>query len=125
MRSRISSALHLGLMKPTLRSDGTLRANVLALAVSGVISFGCLGIFAFAVSSAVGIADLGVVDFMLITLLSGTCLTVFTIALSLWTCFVSFRRGLDPDDVVVPVVATLTDLAGIILLLAFIGLLGT
>jgi len=75
-------------------------------------------------SLILGMSDLGLPRFMAITLLSGGCLTFLTIGLSLLICFASFRRGLDPDDVVVPVVETLTDLLGIVLLLIFIAVLG-
>jgi mgtE-like transporter len=95
------------------------------LAVSGLVAFVCLGFFVLMVAPLTGIRQFGTWSFLLATLLSGGCLTVLTIGLSLWTCLASFRRGLDPDDVVVPVVSTLTDLLGIILLLFFIAILGT
>lgn len=123
--ARVSSAMHLGLIRPSLKNNGPLTSNLLALIVSGLVSFACLGFFVYIVSSLSGISDLGPIRFMSITLLSGGCLTFLTIALSLWTCFASFKKGLDPDDVVVPVVTTVTDLLGIVLLLAFIALLGT
>lgn len=123
--SRVSSALHLGLIQPGAGGKGPLRSNLVALTFSGLVSYLCLGFFVFILSEATGMLDLGLSRLMLITLLSGGCLTLFTIAISLWTCFTSFRRGLDPDDIVVPVVTTLTDFVGIILLLSFIALLGT
>lgn len=122
--SRVSSALHLGLITPSLRKNGALTSNVTALAVSGLASFTCLGFFVYIASSTLGISDLGLIRFMAITLLSGSCLTFLTIGLSLLICFASYRRGLDPDDVVVPVVTTVTDLLGIVLLLTFIASLG-
>ena len=123
--SRVSSALHLGLVRPSIRGGGALRSNLIAMGVSGLVSYACLGFFVFVVFNLAGLGELGIVPFLSITLLSGTALTVFTLGVSTWTCFASFRRGLDPDDVVVPVVTTLTDLVGIILLLTFIALLGT
>ena len=123
--SRVSSALHLGLIRPSMRGDVALRSNVIALSISGLVSYGCLGFFVYFVSSISGVVDLGMVQFLSITLLSGASLTFFTLGVSSWTCFASFRRGLDPDDVVVPVVTTVTDLVGIVLLLAFITYLGT
>ncbi len=123
--SRISSALHLGLIRPSLRANGTLKSNMVALTISGIISFTCLGFFVYVVSSMARIAELGLVRFISITFLSGICLTFFTIGVSLWTCLASFQKGLNPDDVVVPVVTTLTDLVGIVLLLIFIAILGT
>ncbi len=123
--SRVSSALHLGLVRPSIRDNPNLTPNVVALTFSGLVSFACLGVFVYLVSSILDIGGVSPMAFMSITLLSGICLTFFTIGLSLWVCFASFRRGLDPDDVVVPVVASTTDLVGIILLLTFILILGS
>ena len=123
--SRISSALHLGTIRPSLKSNGVLRSNVLALLSSGLISFSFLGLFVHILSTFTSVPSLGLVRFLSITLLSGTCLTLFTIGLSLYTCFASFKRGIDPDDYVVPIVTTTTDLVGILFLLTFIALLGT
>jgi mgtE-like transporter len=123
--ARVSSALHLGLIGPGVREKGALRANLVAMGTSGLVSYLFLGIFVYIVFSFSGNGELGLANFLSITLLSGSCLTLFTLGVSTWTCFASFGRGLDPDDVVVPIVTTLTDLMGIVLLLFFITLLGT
>lgn len=123
--SRVSSGLHLGLIRPSLRENPELRSNLVALSISGLVSFLCLGVFVYLIGSFIGVTDISPVKFMLITLLSGCCLTFLAIGISLGVCFASFRRGLDPDDVVVPVVASMTDLLGIVLLLGFILLLGS
>lgn len=123
--SRVSSALHLGLIGPGVRERGTLRANLVAMGTSGLVSYSFLGIFVYVVFTISGNGDPGLTKFLSITLLSGFCLTLFTLGVSTWTCLASFRRGLDPDDVVVPIVTTFTDLMGIVLLLFFISLLGT
>jgi mgtE-like transporter len=123
--SRVSSALHLGLIGPGVKERGALRANLVAMGTSGLVSYSFLGIFVYIVFTLSGNGDPGPVEFLSITLLSGSCLTLFTLGVSTWTCFASFRKGLDPDDVVVPIVTTFTDLMGIFLLLTFIALLGT
>ena len=123
--SRISSALHLGLIRPSIGTDGAFRSNVIAMSISGLVSYGCLGFFVYVISSMFGVGNPGMAKFLSITLLSGASLTFFALGVSSWTCFASFRRGLDPDDVVVPVVTTVTDLVGSVLLLAFIAILGT
>jgi mgtE-like transporter len=95
------------------------------MAVSGVVSYAFLGVFVHVVFDLSGAGEHGMLQFISITLLSGTALTFFTLGVSTWSCLASFRRGLDPDDVVVPIVTTFTDLVGIVLLLFFIALLGT
>jgi cation transporter-like permease len=40
---------------------------------------------------------------------------------SILTAFLSFKRGLDPDDFVAPIVTTISDTMGIILLFFVVG----
>jgi mgtE-like transporter len=44
--------------------------------------------------------------------------------ISIVTAFISFKQGLDPDDMVAPVVTTFGDTLGIILLFIMIGAVG-
>jgi len=123
--SRISTALHLGVLRPSIRGNGILKSNVIALVFSGLVSFAFLGVFVYFVSLILNVPRIAFPRFLAITLLSGTCLTFFAIGLSLLACFASYNRGIDPDDYVVPIVTTTSDLVGILFLLTFIVLLGT
>ncbi len=122
--SRLSSGLHLGLIRPTVWRNRPLLSNISALTISGLISFASLGLFVYLLAHLTGIVDLGPMRFMSITLLSGTCLISITVGVSVWACFASFKRGMDPDDLVVPIVTTLADTVGIVLLVFFITMLG-
>jgi mgtE-like transporter len=41
-----------------------------------------------------------------------------------FTAFISFKRGLDPDDMVAPVVTTVGDFMGIVFLFFILGIFG-
>ena len=64
------------------------------------------------------------IDFIFVVLGSGVLLVCIISLVSVFTAFLSFKRGLDPDDMVAPVVTTLGDTLGIIFLFLFIGVLG-
>jgi len=44
--------------------------------------------------------------------------------ISVFTAFLSFKKGLDPDDMVAPVVTTVGDVMGIVFLFLLIGVVG-
>jgi cation transporter-like permease len=46
------------------------------------------------------------------------------ILLVISTAFLSFKRGLDPDNTVIPLVTSVTDLVGIACLIFAIGVIG-
>jgi mgtE-like transporter len=43
---------------------------------------------------------------------------------SVLTAFLSFKRGLDPDDTVAPIVTTFGDVMGIVFLFIILGIFG-
>jgi mgtE-like transporter len=64
------------------------------------------------------------IEFIFVVLGSGVLLVCIISLVSVFTAFLSFKRGLDPDDMVAPVVTTLGDTLGIIFLFLFIGVIG-
>ena len=59
--------------------------------------------------------------FISIVVGTGIALIIVVSLLSVVTAFVSFKRGVDPDDMVAPVVTTLGDTLGIVFLFFFLG----
>lgn len=117
--SRLTSALHLGSFS-TVRSR-ELGTNLAAtLLISGSM-FGALTLVVWAITPRLGLGGegVGLATTAALVLGCGAFITLGAIVLSLVTAFVSFRRGLDPDDIVIPVVSTLADLIGVA---ALIGL---
>ena len=60
---------------------------------------------------------------MSIILVTGLFLVCLISIISVLTAFLSFKNGLDPDDMVAPVVTTAGDTFGILLLFIFIGVI--
>lgn len=110
--NRLTSKLHLGVIEPTAvpsvgaRNDITL-AYTLALPV-------------FALSSLVAdvaaiIADLdspGPVAMLAVALSGGALATTFAMGVAYWSAVASYRMGIDPDNVGIPLVTSSIDLVG-------------
>ncbi|XVH32314.1 magnesium transporter [Haloferacaceae archaeon DSL9] len=114
LSSRLSSRLHLGLLEFDLR-DEILQANIIAILSLALTIFSALGVVAWVVSHVIG-APMALLDLFLISFISGMLLAIVAIALSISATYVSYTRGLDPDDTTIPVVTNLCDILGVVIL---------
>ena len=64
------------------------------------------------------------IEFVAILVITGFLLICMVAFISVFTAFLSFKRGLDPDDMVAPVVTTVGDVMGIVFLFVIIGIFG-
>jgi len=67
---------------------------------------------------------IGLIEFVSIVLGAGILLVCVISLVSVFTAFWSFKKGLDPDDTVAPVVTTVGDTLGITFLFLLIGVVG-
>jgi len=122
--ARIASGLHVGYIDIDLK-DKTMRVNLLTSILIGIVLYFVLAILIYLVvlfsSTQVGIVPM---KFISIVLGTGILLVCVISLASIITAFWSFKKGLDPDDTVAPVVTTIGDTLGIIFLFAFIGVVG-
>ncbi|SFP36935.1 mgtE-like transporter [Halolamina pelagica] len=121
LASRLSTAFHLGTLSfsPT---DEMLAGNAVAtVALAGTL-FPAVGAGAWALRSLLGGARLAVGTVVWISLASGVTLAVLAVAVTLVATYGAYRYGLDPDDVVIPVVTNTCDVLGVVVLLAVVEL---
>ena len=110
--SRLSTALHQGLLEPAVRYDDRLASAVVAAVANGVTaSLFAAGLTAVLlpalgrpVASPWTLASIAVVG----GLLAGAALSVSIVTV----LFAGYRRGLNPDDLVGPAVTTAGDVFG-------------
>jgi len=119
---RLSSALHLGLIHPKLHRTKTLDRNVLATYLTALVSFSAFGLIAWMFNTALGTASTNIWVFMGIVLLAGMLTTVALSVMSIMLSYVSYRKGMDPDNWVIPLMTSIGDFMGISLLLITAGL---
>jgi mgtE-like transporter len=119
LASRLSTAFHLGTFafEPT---DETLAGNAVATVALAVTLFPLVGAGAWLLQSLLGGAQLAVGTVLWISLASGIALAVLAVALTLGATYGAYRFGLDPDDVVIPVVTNTCDVLGVVVLFAVV-----
>lgn len=123
MGAKLSTALHQGLVEPRpVPDDRRVHSAVAAAMLNGVT----ISVFAAAVAYALlialarpsaSLATLASIAFVA-GVLSGVALTVVVVA----AVFAGYRRGLNPDTLVGPVVTTTGDVFGMAALLAAVRL---
>ena len=124
MGAKLSTGLHQGLVEPTpIPDDRRVYSAVAAAMLNGV----AISVFAAAVAYAVLVAlarpsasllTLAAIAFVA-GLLSGIALTAIVVGV----VFAGYRRGLNPDTLVGPVVTTTGDVFGMAALLAAVRLI--
>lgn len=115
LSSRLSTRLHLGLLEFDPRNV-VLWTNVLAILALAATIFTTLGIVAWGIGHLVTGEPLALRDLLLISVASGMALAVVVVLLSIAATYVSYTRGLDPDDTTIPVVTNLCDILGVVIL---------
>ena len=123
--ARLSSGLHLGTISAN-DFGRVYQKNIASALLLGIISYSFLTIFILIISPIIGIEIKS--DLLLktgyIMLTTGLILTLIVIAVAVLAARFSFRKGLDPDNTVTPIVTTLCDVLGIIILITMIGAVG-
>lgn len=121
LAARLSTAFHLGLLdfRPT---DDELAGNALAIAGLAITVFPAIGIGAWGLSALTGGAALAIETVVLVAWLSGVVLAVVAIVVTFVATYTAYRLGLDPDDVVIPVVTNTCDVLGVVVLFAVVVL---
>lgn len=113
--ARVSSGLHVGYITPDFRGK-ELRENIIGIVILALLTFCFIGFLVYVISAS----------FKLVFIIIGTGLlvTLGVICLCIPTAMISFRNGIDPDNVVIPILTTGADVLGICCLLLMIKLVG-
>ena len=122
LAARLSTAFHLGTLSFD-PADDELAGNAVATVALAATVFPLVGAGAWVLSLATGGAKLFVGTVVAVALLSGLVLAVLAVAVTLVATYAAYRFGLDPDDVVIPVVTNVCDVLGVLILLGVVRLL--
>ena len=122
--ARLASGLHVGYITISLK-DKEMHENLFYSLLIGFITYIILAIVIYYLALLGGLRmGIGLIEFVAILVSTGFLLICVVALMSVLTAFLSFKRGLDPDDVVAPVVTTVGDTLGIIFLFLLIGVVG-
>jgi mgtE-like transporter len=116
LSSRISSALHMGTIKPKFKNTQTLDRNIIATLVITLLSFLSLGVIASIFNLVIGLKSLNIMIFPLTILVAGTLTMSVLSGLSIILSYYSYSRGMDPDNLVIPLLTSVGDFLGILML---------
>lgn len=122
--ARLASGLHVGYITLSFKNK-EMHDNVLISLAIGFIAYFVLGIIIYlAASLGNNVSDIDLIEFVTIIVLTGILLVCVVAIVSVFTAFISFKHGLDPDDMIAPIVTTFGDILGIGFLFLIIGVFG-
>lgn len=125
LSARLSSGLHSGLVEPILRPEKYTLYNFAAMFIFGIIIFPFIAILSEFSLSLAGLPSIGILNNLLIIIISGFIVISIMVLVIFYVSSISYRRGLDPDNIVIPISTSLTDfisnvvLIGIALIIVF------
>lgn len=119
--ARISSGLHQGLIEPRFERDWRLVNAVTASFINGIFISVFIGFLAWGLMQIlvwIGMRDqsAALIELVGITFIAGVLTSVVLIFGLLVLIFAGYRYGLDPDNLVGPIVTTLGDIFGVLFL---------
>ena len=123
--ARLSSGLHSGLIDPVLKPKKHTMENFIAIITLAIVMYPLIGFLAE--SSTIGFGNIGVgyLPALSISFLSGMILIFIMLLVVFYISTISYRRGLDPDNIVIPMSTSLTDsISTLILIVVSLGILG-
>jgi len=122
--SRLASALHMGTVEPKFRAQKTLRKNVNATLIISVGVFLFTSVVFFAIALISGIALTQSIIIMFAFFVASMVAIFVTMFCTIGLAFLSFVKGLDPDNIVIPIVTSIGDIMGVTCLIIAIKIVG-
>lgn len=122
--ARLGSVLHMGMIEPKFKKQRVLSGNVRAswLMSIGVFWFTSAIFFILALITGLGVGYSVVLMFAFFV--ASMVAIAVTMLCTIGLAFLSFTKGLDPDNVVIPIVTSIGDISGVTCLLIAIKIIG-
>ena len=121
LAARLSTAFHLGTLSFS-PDDDLLAGNAVATVLLALSVFPVIGVGAWVLTSLTVGAVLAPGTVLLVAVASGAALAVVAVAVTAVATYWAYRRELDPDDVVIPVVTNVCDVLGVVVLFLVVQL---
>jgi mgtE-like transporter len=112
LSSRLTTKLHLGMLEPEAIPGKTARYDVALAYLVGFPVFVGASLVADVAAALVDLRSPGAVDMATVAMLGGFLSVSFAIGIAYYGAVVSYRLGLDPDNVGIPLVTSSLDLVG-------------
>ena len=122
LAARLSTAFHLGTLSFSL-DDDVLAGNALATVGLSLTVFPAVGAGAWGLTALLAGTELGLSTVLAIAVASGAIMAVLAVLVTVVATYAAYHFGLDPDDVVIPVVTNVSDVLGVVVLFAVVQVL--
>lgn len=124
LASRLSTKLHLGLVKPVFSFQHDVKIEIVNTYVFAFLLFPLLGLLTFTAALLLGIGSITLGSILITTLFAGLILTTVVICIAFFIAIISFKFNLDPDNTTLPIIASSADVVGVISLILVLNMLG-
>ena len=109
LSARLSSGLHSGLIDADLKPGKVTLENFSIVLFLSLIMFPVIGFLAEASTTVLGNAGVNYLNAILISLIAGMIVVGVMLLIVFYISTISYRKGLDPDNIVIPLSTSLTD----------------
>ncbi len=116
--ARLSSALHSGLIEPSLKPKEHTIENFSIIIALSIVMYPIIAFMAESSTLVFGGNGLGYHNIIAISFISGLILILIMIFIVYYISSVSYRKGLDPDNIVIPLSTSLTDSVSTLILIS-------
>ncbi len=120
LSARLSSKLHMGVMRVEKTPSYEVLKSFLTMHILGFIIFPLIGIFAFLINAQLGLESPPLPVMAGVTFLAGQVMVAVVNFLSYYSSIFSFKFGLDPDNIVIPLITSFMDVAGTVILITVV-----
>lgn len=107
--ARLSSALHSGLISPVLKPEKITIRNFSIIIFLAIIIYPIIGLLAELSSKLLNIPGLGFIPIIGISTIAGILLISVILLIVFLISSLSYKNGLDPDNIVIPISTSVTD----------------
>jgi len=118
MGSRLSTGLHTGEIKPSLRDSKLIAENVYSSLIQTVLMAAVIAFFAMVGGILLGNQTIGFIHLFFISLFASLIAAIGLILTTILVAILSFKKGFDPDNVSSPLIASIGDILNVVSIFA-------
>ncbi|MFO7872673.1 MAG: magnesium transporter [Candidatus Undinarchaeales archaeon] len=122
--SRLATSLHLGMTEPNYKMDKGTRRNLLNVFILCLIIFPAAGAAAHFLGGLFGLAGTNLLTLVLVSLTAGIILISVITMIVFGMAVFFYKKSVDPDNVLIPLLTAFADVFGVFCLLLVLGLFG-
>jgi len=107
--ARLSSGLHVGCIESSLKPTTDVLRNFGIIIILAILIYPIIGLIAYLAAVSLGIPSIDAEAMILISTFAGLLLTPFILLIGFSLSIITYKKGLDPDNIVIPLSTSLTD----------------